>query len=102
MSWRELETQIDLAEAGKRADPAQIQRLVDIVDMLVTYTKAQAASDQSSLLFCIDSKQDFQLDDIVSLVRHRARQQRAAGDAKVQLLLLEALQQTYPCAEETS
>ena len=97
MSWQELNTQISLAEAGKPADPAAIRRLVDIVDMLVIYTGEQAATDKSSLLFCAPENQTFNLNEVVSLVRARAKTTMAEDSVKVQHLLLDAFKQAYPC-----
>ncbi len=97
LTWRELEGEMNRTAAGGRPDPAVLQRLGDITQTLVTYSRAHKAQDEKSLLFCPPTDRPFHLDELVSLIKEQAVLTGQKGEVLVQELLLDGLRRRFPC-----
>lgn len=97
MTWQELEAEINSVESGNPQNMQIIARFSDMVQMLVTYNKAERDAGNSKALFCPPPNGSLQLNEVVSMVRAEVRRKAAAQDALVQELLLASFSQRYPC-----
>lgn len=100
MKWGELEQEIRSVEAGEPANTAIIQRFGELVEGVVIYTRALNERGSSPRIFCTSGEQAVHLNELVSLVREQARQQRAEGTEPVVRLLLQGLARRHPCPRE--
>lgn len=97
MDWRELAQEISRVEAGETPDTSVIQRLGELVEGVVIYTRALQREEGASPLFCGPENTTFHLDEFVSLIREQARLSQAEGTEPVVHLLLQGLVRRFPC-----
>jgi hypothetical protein len=97
LTWQELNQEILSVEQGNPANTAIIQRMSDITTALFTYHRA-AVTAELATLFCPPEGGSMGLNEIVSIVRRQATEADVQDDYLVESLLLDGLQQRFPCS----
>ncbi len=100
LSWGDLQQEIERLAAGKPATQLIHLRLFEVFETVAIYTKALKAHKPNSALFCSANDTQMHFNQLVSMIRHQARQEQATAQEPVQALLLRALQQQFPCKSE--
>ena len=99
IKWGELEREIVAVESGKPATGTVQIRLIAAIDTIVVYTKILREQNSAALLFCIPQGTSMNFNQVVAMIRHQAKIDRAAPEEKVQSLLLRSLVRQYPCGK---
>lgn len=97
MTWQELQAEIDSVESGQPGNQQVIMRFSEMIQMLATYSQTVYESHPNAKITCPPQSVPMHIDEIVSMVRKQARDTKADKSASVQVLMLDAFMEKFPC-----